>query len=47
MSETTEKRPALFITGNRTGYGPSQIEDHTMTVADLIDPGQAADNYII
>lgn len=37
MSETTEKRPALFIRGNRTGYSPSQIEDRTMTVADLID----------
>lgn len=32
-----EKRVAVFIEGNRTGYGPEQVEDRTMTVADLID----------
>ena len=37
MSETTEKRPAIFIEGNREAYGPDRIEDNTMTVADLID----------
>lgn len=27
---------AIFINGNRTGYGPDQMEDRTCTVEDLI-----------
>lgn len=35
---TTEKRnrKALFINGNRSGYSPSQIENQTMTVGELM-----------
>lgn len=29
-------RKALFIEGNRSGYGPDQIENQTMTVGELI-----------
>lgn len=32
-----EKMVAVFIEGNRTGYGPEQVEDRTMTVEELID----------
>lgn len=27
---------AIFIEGNRQGYGPDQIEDRTMTIGELI-----------
>jgi len=31
------KRNAIFIEGNRNGYGPDQVEHRTLTVAELID----------
>ena len=33
----TEKKSALFIEGNRSGYSPDQCEHRTMTIAELID----------
>lgn len=37
MKGVHEMKRALFIEGERSGYGPDQIEDRTMTVGELID----------
>ena len=36
MANEKRNRKALFISGNRSGYSPAQIEHQTMTVGELI-----------
>ena len=36
MTNEKRNRKALFINGNRSGYSPSQIENQTMTVGELM-----------